>query len=132
VLTKGSDVQYARRNEPRDECCGGCCSRDRDNFEQCRIIICEHCHESEIDRSAQTDDSDSILPDFAKHRFATHSAKRAIFLERIDDAVRKYPRNSRGWCVVSVKNVEHGHIQGTVYGPTHHGTDRIERIRISK
>ena len=87
----GSDVQYARRNEPRDERCGDCCSRDRDNFDQCRIISREHRHESEIDRSAQTDDSDSILPDFAKHRFATHSAERAIFLERIDDAVRKYP-----------------------------------------
>src|SRR6478736_3868031 len=36
----GSNAQYARRNEPRDESCGDCRSRDRGNFVQCRIIIC--------------------------------------------------------------------------------------------
>jgi hypothetical protein len=42
-------------------------------------------------QSCETGDGDSIVPHFAKHRFATHSAERAIFLKRIDDAVRKYP-----------------------------------------
>ena len=78
-----SNAQYARRNEPRDESSGDRRSRDGGGFVQCRVIICERPYESEIDCSAQTDDGDSIMPDFAKHRFATHSAERAIFLEGI-------------------------------------------------
>jgi hypothetical protein len=92
-VSGASNAQYARRNEPPDESGGDCRSHDRDSFVQRGIIICEYFHECKIDRSAQTGDgdSDSIVPYFAKHRFATHSAERAIFLNRIDDAVRKYP-----------------------------------------
>ena len=90
-VSRASNAQYARRNEPRDESGGDCRSHDRGSFVQRRIIICEYFHDCEIDRSAQTSDGDSIAPHFAKHRFATHSAERAIFLKRIDDAVRKYP-----------------------------------------
>ena len=80
-----------RTATPRDESGGDCRSHDRGSFVQRRIIICEYFHDCEIDRSAQTSDGDSIAPHFAKHRFATYSAERAIFLKRIDDAVRKYP-----------------------------------------
>jgi hypothetical protein len=44
-----SNAQYARRNKPCDESSGDCRSRDRGRFVECRIIIREHCHESEID-----------------------------------------------------------------------------------
>jgi hypothetical protein len=84
-----SNTQYARRNEPRDESSDDCRSCNRGGFVECRIITCEHRHESKVDCSAQTDDGHSILPDFAKHRFAIHSTERAISLERIDDTVRK-------------------------------------------
>src|SRR5215831_19163416 len=88
------NTQYTRRNEPRDESCCNCRSRDRGTFVQCRIIILEHCHKSEIDRGTQTDDGDNIAAHFAKDRFAAHSAERAVFLKGIDNPIREYPRNS--------------------------------------
>jgi hypothetical protein len=51
-LLINSNAQYARRNKPRHENCGDCRSRDRASFVQRRIVICEHCYEAEIHRSA--------------------------------------------------------------------------------
>src|SRR5215472_17939617 len=63
-----------------------------------------------------------------QQRFTTHSAEGSIFLERVDDGIRKHPGNCRGECIVSVKDLEHGYIQSAVYRPTHEGTDGIARV----
>ena len=93
-MSVATNAQNTRRDEPSDETGGDCRNRDRSIFVQCRVIVLEHCHKAEIDCSAQTNDGDSLVCNFAKHRFATHSAETAVFLERIDDAIRKHPRNS--------------------------------------